>query len=143
MSEELRYCTILKTRINVTNMEDALDYIMVHQKELSGNYICISNVHTTVLSFRDEEYRHIQNSAAMALPDGKPLSMVSRKRGFPEAERVPGPDMMPKLLQRSEEEGYRHFFSHVAPYMDCMKELLLQQRPASDVMGYVVNADEE
>ena len=40
-------------------------------------------------------------------------------------------------------EGYRHFFSHVAPYMDCMKELLLQQRPASDVMGYVVNADEE
>ena len=136
MSEELRYCTILKTRINVTNMEDTLDYIMVHQKELSGNYICISNVHTTVLSFRDEEYRHIQNSAAMALPDGKPLSMVSRKRGFPEAERVPGPDMMPKLLQRSEEEGYRHFFyGSSEETLDKLRERLLTDYPGLQIAG--------
>lgn len=32
-------------------------------------------------------------------------------------------------------QGYRRFFSHAAPYMDCMKQLLLQQRPASDVMS--------
>lgn len=34
-------------------------------------------------------------------------------------------------------QGYRRFFSHAAPYMDCMKQLLLQQRPASDVMSII------
>lgn len=31
-------------------------------------------------------------------------------------------------------EGYRQFFSHVAPYMDFMKQELLADRPASNVM---------
>lgn len=31
-------------------------------------------------------------------------------------------------------EGYRLFFSHVAPYMDCMKQLLSQGREAAEVM---------
>lgn len=30
--------------------------------------------------------------------------------------------------------GYRHFFSHAAPYMDVMARLLAQQRPPADVM---------
>lgn len=108
--EQLEYCPILNTNINVTNMEETLSYIFEHLEELSGDYICVSNVHTTVMAFRDEEYRKIQNSAALALPDGKPLSMVSRWRGFGEAQRVPGPDLMPKILERSLESGKRHFF---------------------------------
>ena len=31
-------------------------------------------------------------------------------------------------------EGYRHFFSHVAPYMDFMKEELMNERPPANVM---------
>lgn len=31
-------------------------------------------------------------------------------------------------------EGYRIFFSHVAPYMDRMKQLLSEHRPAADIM---------
>ncbi len=34
-------------------------------------------------------------------------------------------------------EGYRHFFSHAAPYMDAMARLLAQQRPPADVMDMV------
>lgn len=32
--------------------------------------------------------------------------------------------------------GYRHFFSHVAPYMDFMKKELLAQRPPANVMEW-------
>lgn len=77
---KLTYCTILNTNINVTNMEETVEYITGHLDELRGKYICVSNVHTTVMSYQDEKYRRIQNGAAMALPDGKPLSMVSRRR---------------------------------------------------------------
>ena len=94
-NKQLTYCKILKTNINVTDMEHTISYITQNLEALKGDYICVSNVHTTVMAFRDKKYRLVQNSAAMALPDGQPLSIVSRKRGFTQARRVPGPDLMP------------------------------------------------
>ncbi len=110
MNKELIYCRILKTNINVTDMEATVDYIDTHMNELRGDYVCISNVHTTVMSYHDEKYRRVQNGAAMALPDGKPLSIVSKMRGFRNAKRVPGPDLMPEIFKLSEKRGYTHFF---------------------------------
>ena len=79
---QLTYCKILKTNINVTDMEHTISYITRNLDSLKGDYICVSNVHTTVMAYRDKEYRRVQNSAAMALPDGQPVSIVRRKRGF-------------------------------------------------------------
>ena len=107
---ELKYCKILGTNINVTNMEKTAAYLEEHLEALRGKYVCVSNVHTTVTAFRDKEYRNVQNHAAMALPDGKPLSIVSRSRGCSEARRVPGPDLMVKIFECSEKKGYRHYF---------------------------------
>ena len=104
-ADELTYCKILKTNINVTNMEQTISYITQNLDALKGDYICVSNVHTTVMAFRDKAYRSVQNSAAMALPDGQPLSIVSRWRGFSQARRVPGPDLMPEILALSQEKG--------------------------------------
>ena len=110
MSNELTYCSILDTNITVSNMEKATKYLTDNLEALRGEYICIANVHTTVMAFRNEDYRNVQNSAAMALADGKPLSIVSKKRGYIEAERVPGPDLMPNIFEVSKDRGYRHFF---------------------------------
>lgn len=49
--EELQHCEILKTNINVTNMSDTIKYIGGHLDDLRGKYICVSNVHTTVMSY--------------------------------------------------------------------------------------------
>ena len=98
MKNELTYCKILGTNINVINMEDTISYITENLEKLKGDYICVSNVHTTVMAYRDKAYRRVQNGGALALPDGQPLSIVSRKRGFSEARRVPGPDLMPAIL---------------------------------------------
>ena len=38
--EQLQYCTILKTRINVTDMEQTISYITDRLEDLKGNYIC-------------------------------------------------------------------------------------------------------
>ena len=91
-------CNILGVNIAVTNMKKTVDYLDTNLKALSGSYICVSNVHTTVMSYEDESYRSVQNGAAVALPDGKPLSVACRKRGFAEAERVTGPDLMREIF---------------------------------------------
>lgn len=108
--ENLQYCEILGVRINVTDMDRTLAYIEAHLEELRGNYICVSNVHTTVMAYEDSAYREIQNGGAMALPDGAPLSVYSRKHGFPDAARVTGPDLMLALIKASKQKKYRHFF---------------------------------
>ena len=134
--EQLQYCTILKTRINVTNMKDTIDYITGHLEELRGNYICVSNVHTTVTAFRDKAYRRVQNSAAMALPDGQPLSIVSRLRGYPQAQRVPGPDLMPAILQLSQEKGYSHYFyGSTEQTLQKLEKVLRKRYPALKIAG--------
>ncbi len=136
MSDKLIYCPILKTNINVTNMADTVDYIDEHMDELRGDYICISNVHTTVMAYHDEKYRKVQNQAAMALPDGKPLSIVSKMRGFRSAERVPGPDLMPELFRLSEKKGYSHFFyGSTQDTLDKLRETVLKEYPMLNIAG--------
>ena len=84
-------CSILGVNIAVTDMKKTVSWLEAELPKLSGSYICVSNVHTTVTAYEDESYRAVQNGAALALPDGRPLSLTSRKRGFAEAERVTGP----------------------------------------------------
>jgi len=132
----MRYCEILKTKINVTSMPDTLAYIEVHIDALRGKYICVSNAHTTVMSYENQHYRRIQNSAAMALPDGAPLSKYSRAVGFRDAERVTGPDLMVELFRVSGQKGYRHFFyGSTQDTLDDMKKALQRDYPDMVIAG--------
>lgn len=134
--EELQHCEILKTNINVTNMSDTIKYIGEHLDDLRGKYICVSNVHTTVMSYENEEYRKIQNSAAMALPDGAPLSSYSRRKGYKQAQRVTGPDLMLELFAISKEKGYRHYFyGATEETLQSMKEVLERDYPGIEIAG--------
>ena len=110
---EMKCCDILGTRILVTNMADTVERIEHDMEELRGKYICVGNVHTTVMAHDDAHYHEVQKSAAFVLPDGKPLSVYSRKHGFPEAERVTGPDLMLELFAR--ENGLKHYFYGGSP----------------------------
>lgn len=132
----MRNCSIFGVNIAVTNMEETVDYIEENLNELKGNYICISNVHTTVTAYEDSEYRKIQNSAALALPDGKPLSVVSKIKGFKEAQRVTGPDLMGELFKQSEEKGYRHYFyGSTEEILKLLNDKLLESYPKLNIVG--------
>lgn len=136
MDKKLQYCKILETNINVIDMEDTISYITEHLEQLKGNYICVSNVHTTVMAYRDQAYRKVQNSAAMALPDGQPLSIVSRKRGFSQARRVPGPDLMPAILDLSQKTGYRHYFyGSTKETLSALEAVLRRRYPKLQIAG--------
>ena len=88
-------CNIMGVNIAAINMEWLLDFTDKNIKDLSGDYMCVSNVHTTVI---------------MAIPDGGPLSSVGRKRGCTNMERTTGPSYMGEILKISAEKGYRHYF---------------------------------
>lgn len=136
MLDKLEVYRILGTDIQVTDMEKTVTYIINHLDELRGRYICVSNVHTTVMAYRDETYRRIQNGAAMNLPDGKPLSIVQRKAGYKEACRVAGPDLMPEIFRISVKKGYRHYFyGSRQETLDALKRNLEKKYPGLRIAG--------
>lgn len=101
---------ILGVNVAITNMEDIVKLITKNIQELSGEFVCLSNVHTTVMAYENAAYRNIQNSAFLALPDGSPLSFVQRLRGYKEAKQVAGPDLMPALWKATENTEISHYF---------------------------------
>lgn len=103
--EEVSVCEILGVPVCVTNMEQIKRILKENIEELRGKYICVSNVHTTITAYEDPEYMKVQREAALVLPDGKPLSMVSRKRGFAKAEQVAGPDLMGEMFADAEKDA--------------------------------------
>lgn len=135
MKQEISTCEILGVQIAAIRMETALNYIQNNLKVWSGRYICISNVHTTVMSYEDAGYCKIQNEAVLALPDGKPLSVICRKRGFGDAERVTGPDLMGEIFKRSNECGYRHYFYGSKPETLNVLERRLKEEYQLNIVG--------
>lgn len=130
------FCNILGLNVAVTNMKETVSYIEKDIKKLKGNYICITNVHTTIMAYEDKKYKDIQNNAVLILPDGNPLSSLSRKMGFKEAERVTGPDLMHEIFKLSEKNGYKHYF--YGSTEETLKELnikLLEKYPKLNIVG--------
>ena len=129
---------ILGVNISVTNMESTIADIAENLEKWRGEYVCISNVHTTVMAHDDEKYREVQNEAIMALPDGGPLSSYSRSTGKSDARRVTGPDLMKELLKRSGEHGWSHFFyGSSEKTLSMLKEKIEKDYPGAKIAGMI------
>lgn len=72
-------------------MDDALAFIAERLSDIKGEYICVSNAHTTVMAHDDPAYYRVQTESLMSVPDGKPLSVIGRKA-------VPGMGASPALI---------------------------------------------
>lgn len=127
---------ILGVNIAVTNMQEAVELILTQIENLRGEFICLSNVHTTIMAKTNKEYRKVQNSAFLALPDGSPLSLVQRLRGYKAAEQVPGPDLMPALWKATAKTGISHYFYGSSPNtIECLKKKMEIEYPDTKIAG--------
>lgn len=108
--KQIPTCKIMGVNLAVIDMKWLVDFLNKNIGDLHGDYICVSNVHTTVTAYEDESYREIQNGGLMAIPDGGPLSSVGQRRGCFAMKRTTGPELMGKLFEISVKRGYRHYF---------------------------------
>lgn len=129
-------CNIMGVNIAAINMEWLIEYLNKNIQELKGDYICVSNVHTTVTSYEDSSYCAVQNGGLMAIPDGGPLSSVGRKRGHEKMERTTGPSLMGEVFQISAEKGYRHYFyGSTEETLKLLEEKLKENYPGIQISG--------
>lgn len=129
-------CNILGVHIAAINMDWLLKYLEKNINQLHGDYICVANVHTTIISYEKPDYCTIQNSGLMAIPDGGPLSTVGRKRGYKNMQRTTGPSLMGEIFKVSAEKGYRHFFyGSKQETLDLLEKKLYENYPEIHIAG--------
>lgn len=129
-------CNILGVEIAAIDMEWLLRFTVKNIKGLSGDYMCVANVHTTVTAYEDLEYRAVQNGGIMAIPDGGPLASVGQKRGNRNMRRTAGPSYMREILKISEQNGYRHFFyGSTRETLEKLRQALGRDYPGTQVTG--------
>ena len=129
-------CNILGVDIAAIDMQWLLNYLNENISDLSGDYICVSNVHTTVTAYEDQEYCKVQNGGIMAIPDGGPLSSVGQKRGFKNMRRTTGPSLMGEIFKISAAEGYRHYFyGSTDETLEKLYSVLTESYPGIQIAG--------
>ena len=129
-------CNIMGVDIAAINMDWLLSFTRENIRDLSGDYMCVSNVHTTVMSYDDPAYCAIQNGGIMAIPDGGPLSSIGRKRGFQNMARTTGPSYLEEVLKISAEHGWSHYFyGSTEETLSKLRKMLAQRYPDVQVAG--------
>lgn len=126
-------CNIMGVDIAAIDMPWLVDYITTYMEDLKGDYVCVSNVHTTVTAYYDETYRDVQNGGIMAIPDGGPLSSVGRRRGYTNMQRTTGPSLLGELFKV---KGLRHYFyGSRQNTLDEMEKHLKEKFPDIEIAG--------
>lgn len=129
-------CNIMGVDIAAIDMEWLVNYLNRNVKNLSGDYICVSNVHTTVTAYEDREYCKVQNGGILAIPDGGPLSSVGQKRGFKNMKRTTGPSLMEEIFKISSSKGYRHYFyGSTDETLEKLYSVLTESYPGIQIAG--------
>ena len=95
------HCDLFGIHYAVARTEEAVLHVIRHIHELSGEYICFSNVHTSVMGKENQDYRRVLNASAFTFPDGNPIAQFQQKMGFELSERVAGPDFRVEFYSRS------------------------------------------
>lgn len=130
------YANVLKVRVSAINMERAVALADQWIQARRPGYVCVTGVHGVMEAQRHLDFREILNRATMNTPDGMPMSWVGHLQGFPEMDRVFGPDFMLELCRLSLREGYRHFLYGGQPGVaEKLKTVLEEKFPGIRIVG--------
>lgn len=134
--EEIRRINIIGVPISAVNMECCINHIFENMEMARGKYVCVSNVHTTVMAHDDPIYYKVQAESFLSIPDGKPLSVIGKKK-YPEMERVTGPDLMRRIFEESRKRELKHYFyGNSIENLGKLIEVLKNNYPWLNICGY-------
>ena len=107
--------TKIFTEILGVNISNVYSYRKVYETlkctlGSASSYITVNNVHTVVESVLNNNYRKIINNSFLALPDGKPLSIVAKLKGENNMSRIFGPTFFENALEWGQADKIKHYF---------------------------------
>ncbi len=113
---------VLGSRISALTLDQTVGMIADRIVSRVPGYVCICNVNDVVEGLKSPELQATINDAWLATPDGMPMVWWGRRAGFPEMERVYGPDLLNTIIADPRHRETRHFFYGGSP--DVVKKMI-------------------
>ena len=92
---------IISYFINDINLNKLLKKILDWSDYKRSHYICVSNVHSCIESFRNNKFKKAHNSADIGIPDGRPIYWALKLLGSKNSEHLPGYYVTKKICELS------------------------------------------
>lgn len=128
---------VIGVPISTVNMCQSLDFVNKNLESIRGKYICASNAHTTVMAYENFEYLKVQTESAMSLPDGKPLVILGRRKGYRDMEKVTGLHFMQNIFTDDRFKNKRHYFYGTSKEtLELMINEVHKKYPNLNICGY-------
>lgn len=129
--------TVLGIRFHAIQIPDVIRTVEGWiEEKISGNCVCVSNVHSVIEARFTPVFKKVLNSAALCVPDGMPIVWLGRYFGFSLRRRVYGPDLLLEFFRSTQSEGYRHFFYGGAPGIpEALAKNLMDLYPGVRIVG--------
>lgn len=122
---------ILQSNIDVLGWDDAISRIIDWGSRHESRMVAICNVHVVVTASQDADYQSVINGADMATADGAPVAWALRRMGWPDQQRINGPDLMWRYLREAERKGQVvSFYGGSQTTLDRLENAMRQSFPA-------------
>ena len=133
----MQWVKILGCPITKLSLEDFVAQIDEFIRSKRPHYVAVVNVAKLVKMRSDPELEQSVLSADLIAADGAPLVWVSRLFGTPLPGRVTGVDLMYRLLERADEQGYRVFFLGAkGEVLQRVLEVVRKEYPGVQIAGF-------
>ena len=90
---------ILGSRVDPISYAQATQQVVAWAQQHESRYVCAANVHMLMEAYDSPEFQNVVNGADLVTPDGMPLVWMLRCLGYPQQERVYGPDLTLRLIE--------------------------------------------
>jgi N-acetylglucosaminyldiphosphoundecaprenol N-acetyl-beta-D-mannosaminyltransferase len=91
---------ILGMGVDTTSYEEACALILQWGANRESRMACFANVHMTMEAHDSRDFMRVLNQSDLVTPDGMPLVWTLRRMGYRQQERVYGPILTLKLLEK-------------------------------------------
>lgn len=88
---------VIGVPIDALSWDETLARLTDWAASRKSRYVCLCNVHSVATAYRDPDFLTLLSSADMATPDGAPVAWTLRFKGFPDQQRISGPELMWRL----------------------------------------------
>ncbi|ABP33529.1 WecB/TagA/CpsF family glycosyltransferase [Polynucleobacter asymbioticus] len=132
-------CDVIDIPVDIGNINSISQGLneLANQKATAGKYVCVANVHMLTVARENPLLKTVLEKAHLVIADGMPLVWTQKRKGFTQAQRVSGPDLMLDLCKLCAANNHSIFL--LGTDEATLKELsamLLEQFPKLKIAGY-------
>ncbi len=129
---------VLGSKYSYVKFDNVVHAVLTSALDKNSGYVCVSNVHTTMMGYFDPSYQSITNDSFLSVPDGMPVRWAMNFLGEGNQDRVRGPALMRAVCDLGRSKGVRHFlYGATKATLEKLERYLLEQYPGIEIAGKI------